>query len=108
MPVLVEPENVEPPALHEMWQQEVLRTLQAILASQTVLIAEQRALTAAIVRLVAERPELPVGQEPAAASMEPPGSNEPLGTWILEDARVAAIEEAIVQEQRVRGQAYGG
>jgi len=82
MPVSVEPENVEPPAFQEAWQQDVLHTLQAILAT---LRGVQEVLYRAV---LAERSEPPVVKEPAAASMEPSGSNEPLGTWILEDARV--------------------
>lgn len=105
---MTEPESDELPEYSEAWPQEVLGALQAILASQTVLIAEQRELTAVVVRLLVERPEPPVEKEPGADSPQTPEPEEPLGTWILEDARVAAIEEAIVQEQRVRGQAYGG
>jgi len=31
-----------------------------------------------------------------------------LGTWLLTDANVDRIERAILEEQRVRGKAYGG
>lgn len=57
---------------------------------------------------VVERLELPVATEPAAVTGDPPEEAAPLGTWILTDARVQAIEEAIEQEQRVRGRTYGG
>lgn len=97
IPEMVEPESSETPAYSEAWPQEVLRTLGVILA----VLQDMR-------KVLAERPEPPVEKEPAARAIELPDGGEPLGTWILEDARVAAIEEAIVQEQRVRGQAYGG
>jgi hypothetical protein len=90
----------EPPESREAWQAEVLLLLR-------VLVAGQKELTEALVRL-AGRSQLPDSQQPAAASKELPGEEEPLGTWILTDQRVHGLEAAIEQEQRVRGQAYGG
>lgn len=57
--------------------------------------------------VLAERPASPEEKEPAAGPMEPPEEQE-LGTWILTDERVQAIEDAIEVEQRVRGRVYGG
>ncbi len=31
-----------------------------------------------------------------------------LGTWLLTDEQVERVERAILEEQRVRGKAYGG
>ena len=31
-----------------------------------------------------------------------------LGTWLLTDEQVERVERAIMEEQRVRGKAYGG
>jgi hypothetical protein len=42
------------------WRQEVLRTLQALLAGQTGLVAEQRELTTALTRLVEQLRALPL------------------------------------------------
>jgi hypothetical protein len=50
--------------------------------------------------------ERPVSRE--AVGIEIPGLDEPLPTWILTDEMVHHIEDAIEQEQRVRGRAYGG
>jgi len=95
-----EPVMEEQPDMREAWGVEVLALLR-------VLVAEVHALADMVVRLAAYK-EIPGSAEPAAASMEPPGSNEPLPTWILTDERVHGLEEAIEREQRVRGQAYGG
>lgn len=85
------------------WRVEVLAALQGMhgLLARLVVLVEHP------VR-VAERPELPVEKEPVAAIPEPPVAEEPLATWILTDERVAQVERAIEQEQRVRGRVYGG
>lgn len=87
-------ERLETPDLEDAWRSEVLRTLQGI--------------EALLAQLVARTPGRATPTETAAALVEPPQDQEPLGTWILTDERVSRIEEAILQEQRVRGQVYGG
>lgn len=57
--------------------------------------------------VLAERPASPEEKEPAAVADDPHEEVE-LGTWILTDERVQAIEDAIEVEQRVRGRVYGG
>lgn len=52
--------------------------------------------------------EVSVKAEPGAVRLETPETEEPLPTWILTDEAVSRVEEAIEQEQRVRGRAYGG
>jgi hypothetical protein len=88
------------PVNGEAWRREVVGLLQAILAAL-------RGLEAGLTRLVAAS-ELSGKGEPASAPIEIPVSQETYPTWILTDATVARLEEAIAQEQRVRGQAYGG
>ncbi len=87
---------MEEPQADEVWQ-EVLRALSEIKA-------ELRFHGAVLHTLVAQRAT--PGQERSVDAMEE--SSEALGTWLLTDEKVEQIERAIVEEQRVRGKAYGG
>lgn len=83
----------ERPDLQEAYLREVVERL--------------RSIEGLLARLVASL-ELTVSNEPSAASEEPPGNDEPFSTWILTDALVARVEDAVLREQEVRGRAYGG
>jgi hypothetical protein len=83
----------ENPEAIEAWRRQVVGLLRGILVG--------------VERLVAAS-ELSGKGEPASAHMEIPAEEKTYPTWILTDATVARLEEAIAQEQRVRGQAYGG
>lgn len=72
-----------------------------------VLVRIAASLESSVLR-EAVSPEVPVTLESRAAIAEIPEGAELLPTWILTDAHVSRIEDAVEQEQRVRGQAYGG
>ncbi len=77
---------------------ELLREIRELLAD----IKAQLVVHATLLRALVAQPS-----SVAAGDPEEPEAGE-LGTWLLTDEQVERVERAILEEQRVRGKAYGG
>jgi hypothetical protein len=103
-------DHVEIPVYEDSWRLEVLVLLRGIfecVASAPWMQAVSGELPVQDESAAAFH-EVPVKAELRVEATELPGDEEPLPTWILTDEAVSRVEEAIEQEQRVRGRAYGG
>ncbi len=88
----------------------IYKTYEAVQQAMALMDVQIELLRALVRQLGTVRQERETGgameQVEALAQGEPP--REELGTWLLTDENVEQIERAILEEQRVRGKAYGG